>query len=1018
MPNQDLQNATLLLAQGNMPQAEAYLRNHIAMQGHTAESGALLRVLEEKYELPPGFRLSEKNPQRRAADQRFLVIKAWGYGFWSEAHHLASQLLLAELTQRTPVVHWGSNSLFRAHDSDNSFCEFFQPVSTVEISDIPRSESLYPPKWNWGNITEENINKWDGKYSRMSVQHLFNRPEDVLVSDFFSTLDCITPWIGSDSKFFGQSTEALYAQLFQRYLVPSTDVAKVADAFYSMHMAGRHWIAVHMRGSDKIHESPDLHRINKDYYAYIDRIIELNPDIGIFLLTDYAPILEEFKLRYPQRLLSTQATRSSNEVGIHLSGHEGIAIGREVLLDVLLALRCGYFIGNQESNVSLAIQSMGKWSPGYLFMLGSKSVRESNLFLHTRPEPTAPKCRLCNAQTTFAFSQNVLGKHAVDYFKCQGCGSLQTEQPFWLDEAYSGDPERFDTGKASRTLSNFLILPRLLEILGTTKADHCVDFGGGTGLFSRLMRDIGFNYFTYDKYASSEFCTAFRWPAFDRPTKLITIFECAEHFSNPALEWERLLSGKPDIVIGTTGLYGDQKSDWGYLSPESGQHIFFYSSQALGLIASKHGMSAYIVGGYFLFTKFPLSQSTLDGIQEWSTSLGKVCHDTFNAWASNPYSVASRDNAKVTARTVQEIHPQRVILDGVFFRFNTGISRLWKSLLAEWSVNGFAEYLVVIDRGSTAPRFPGIRYVSAPHRDYTNRAADRQMLQEICDQEKATLFISTYYTTPTRTPSVMLVPDMIPEIMGFDLSSEQWVEKHEAIRFSSHYLAISHSTARDVRRFFPEIAHREVVVAHCGSDFRTPSKEKVASFQSRYGVNRPYFMISGVKSGYKNALLFFKAFAELGERRGEYAIMCTNSGPTLEQEFAECVGDASLHLLILSDEDLQAAYAGAIALAYPSRYEGFGLPVLEAMACSCPVITCNNSSISEVAGDAALYVDADKTQEMLSALQAVQRPDIRNDLIARGQQQAKGFSWRKMADDVESALLRWAKQPTSTPASS
>ena len=88
--------------------------------------------------------------------------------------------------------------------------------------------------------------------------------------------------------------------------------------------------------------------------------------------------------------------------------------------------------------------------------------------------------------------------------------------------------------------------------------------------------------------------------------------------------------------------------------------------------------------------------------------------------------------------------------------------------------------------------------------------------------------------------------------------------------------------------------------------------------------------------------------------------------------------------LSLSDEELRLAYAGAAALVYPSRYEGFGLPVAEAMACGCPVITTKLASLPEVAGDAALYVDPDDPKSLREALNAVRDPERRATLVAAG----------------------------------
>ena len=111
-------------------------------------------------------------------------------------------------------------------------------------------------------------------------------------------------------------------------------------------------------------------------------------------------------------------------------------------------------------------------------------------------------------------------------------------------------------------------------------------------------------------------------------------------------------------------------------------------------------------------------------------------------------------------------------------------------------------------------------------------------------------------------------------------------------------------------------------------------------------------------------------------------------------------------MLDLSDDDLQAAYAAAIALVYPSLYEGFGMPIIEAMACGCPVITSPSGSIPEVAGDAALLVNTSNVDEMLNAMKQVQKPQLRRLLIDRGMLRSRLYSWAKMADEVKNVLLR------------
>ncbi|MEG4918222.1 class I SAM-dependent methyltransferase [Microcoleus sp. B7-D4] len=348
-----------------------------------------------------------------------------------------------------------------------------------------------------------------------------------------------------------------------------------------------------------------------------------------------------------------------------------------------------------------------------------------------------------------------------------------------------------------------------------------------------------------------------------------------------------------------------------------------------------------------------------------------------------------------------------ILIDGVFFQlYRTGIARVWRSLLEEWAENGFAKHIIVLDRVGTAPQISGICYRQVPVYDVNNLSDDREMLQQVCDEEGADLFISTYYTTVVTTPSVLMVHDMIPEVMGADLEHPNWRGKHHAIQSASAYIAVSEHTSRDLLRFFPDISIYLVTVAPNGvKSIFTPSKnEEISSFLTKYGLSKPYFLMVGVGGGYKNSILFFKAFSQLASKKG-FEVVCTGSGYLLEHEFRTYTAGTTVHLLELSDEELRLAYSGALALVYPSKYEGFGLPVLEAIACGCPVITCPNASIPEVAGEAALYVNDNDVDGLTDALCEVQKPKIRNSLIAAGLQQAKKFSWSNMAKTISAALI-------------
>ncbi|WP_290601633.1 glycosyltransferase [Anabaena sp. AL93] len=348
----------------------------------------------------------------------------------------------------------------------------------------------------------------------------------------------------------------------------------------------------------------------------------------------------------------------------------------------------------------------------------------------------------------------------------------------------------------------------------------------------------------------------------------------------------------------------------------------------------------------------------------------------------------------------------QIIIDGVFFQlYKTGIARVWKSLLEQWANTEFANHIIVLDRANTAPKINGIRYRTISPYNYNDTESDRQMLQQICDEEGAELFISTYYTTPINTPSVFMAYDMIPEVLGGNLNEPMWIEKHNAIKHASAFISISENTAKDLSTFFPNISLESITVAHCGVDplFSPTSENEINAFKYKYGINKPYFLLGGL-GGYKNSIFFLQAFSQLINKHS-FDIVATGAGSQLPPEWRQYTAGCTFHGLQLSDAELRLAYAGAAALVYPSQYEGFGMPVAEAMACGCPVITTPNASLPEVGGEAVIYVKDDDIEGMTNALCDVQKPSLRRNLIQAGLQQSQKFSWDKMADIVSNVLV-------------
>ncbi|WP_158277625.1 glycosyltransferase [Opitutus sp. ER46] len=361
-----------------------------------------------------------------------------------------------------------------------------------------------------------------------------------------------------------------------------------------------------------------------------------------------------------------------------------------------------------------------------------------------------------------------------------------------------------------------------------------------------------------------------------------------------------------------------------------------------------------------------------------------------------------------------------IVVDGVMFQLHRsrpfGIARVWQCLLAELAKSSLADRILLLDRDNTAPRIPGLRTRPARQFDFNTYADDPLHLQQICDEENAALFISTYLTWPETTPSALMLHDMIPEVRGLDLNDVQWQAKLKAIDHAFAHFFVSESTRRDFNLLYPQHANRPSYLTRnaVADEFRLRTGSEIDQFRKKHGIQRPYFMLTGSRTTYKNAMLFFRAF-QLLEDRTKYAVVCT--GRELESYFRPFVAGAEVHSLSLDDQELSTALSGAIALVYPSQYEGFGLPILEAQRSGCPVITCRNSSIPEVAGEAAIFVGESDVAAMKAALVAVQAPDARRRLIASGQENTQRFSWSKtgevMGAALEELLVLAGKQPAA-----
>jgi len=204
-------------------------------------------------------------------------------------------------------------------------------------------------------------------------------------------------------------------------------------------------------------------------------------------------------------------------------------------------------------------------------------------------------CKLCTGPVSYKFSKTVLKRYKADYFLCGACGSLQVMEPTWLDEAYATENWAVDTGLVARNLEIACRINSFLS-MSCDMNDEIIDFGGGTGLLTRLLRDMGRSVLCYDAYHKPLFVDAFHISAVEglNPRAVIAS-EVFEHFSDPRGSLLGLIRLAP-IIIFTTELYTGQDENWPYLATESGQHIFFFSPQAIQLVAQLNGFVTYHAG--------------------------------------------------------------------------------------------------------------------------------------------------------------------------------------------------------------------------------------------------------------------------------------------------------------------------------------------------------------------------------------------------------------------------------------
>ena len=266
-----------------------------------------------------------------------------------------------------------------------------------------------------------------------------------------------------------------------------------------------------------------------------------------------------------------------------------------------------------------------------------------------------------------------------------------------------------------------------------------------------------------------------------------------------------------------------------------------------------------------------------------------------------------------------------------------------------------------------------------------------------------------------RGPSVVTIHDLgyvyYPEAHPRrQLSYLRWATRHNA-RYASHLFADSAATKADIVRHLG-VPHERITVVPLGVDPTlgpVTDGTQLADMRSRYGIPSDYLLFVGTLHPRKNLARLISAYARLWEDGSVRAALVLAGGIGWLPDTIMATIERTNAPLVLTgyvrDEDMAALSSGAQALGFPSLYEGFGLPVLEAMACGTPVIASNTSSLPEVVGDAGILVDPERTDAIAAGIMAVlTTAALRDELRGRGLERARLFTWARASEIALEAL--------------
>lgn len=297
--------------------------------------------------------------------------------------------------------------------------------------------------------------------------------------------------------------------------------------------------------------------------------------------------------------------------------------------------------------------------------------------------------------------------------------------------------------------------------------------------------------------------------------------------------------------------------------------------------------------------------------------------------------------------------------------------------------------------------FFGVKVPEVPHTLGLRLKVNELLFSRYAGREDGGVYHQTYFYNPLQTwkgKRVVTVYDMIYELHPENYRADDPTAKNKAaaVRQADAVICISENTRQDVMRIL-NVPREKTSVVYLANSLREDARGTSL-------VDQPYLLYVGKRGGYKNFDRLLQAYAQTAALRNNFKLISFGGGEFATDEMARIrlLGVADrVEVCSGTDRTLASLYAHATALVYPSLSEGFGIPPLEAMQYDCPVIVSNTSSIPEVVGNAGAFFDPKSVEDIAMQIESVLSDEnLRRDLVARGRQRVKEFSWERCANET------------------